>query len=163
MFSAIAPDHRFETSYGGYGAFTGRLGVAVDRALFYAKGGLAVARKFSSGPRESRNYDLSFAAAQVTVAEHDSRLGSYIAGTMSLQGRGTEKDLKVAMDYLRHPALLETPGALYHRATILLDENYVKPNKKAAMGLLKKAISVGKPKERAVIQSQELLAELTAK
>jgi hypothetical protein len=44
VFSVIAPDHRFETSYGGYGAFTGRLGVAVDRALFYAKGGLAVAR-----------------------------------------------------------------------------------------------------------------------
>ena len=44
VFSAIAPDHRFETSYGGYGAFTGRLGVAVDRVLFYGKGGLAVAR-----------------------------------------------------------------------------------------------------------------------
>jgi outer membrane immunogenic protein len=44
VFSRIAPDHRFETSYGGYGAFTGRLGVAFDRALFYAKGGLAVAR-----------------------------------------------------------------------------------------------------------------------
>jgi outer membrane immunogenic protein len=44
VFSTIAPDHRFETSYGGYGAFTGRVGVAVDRALFYAKGGLAVAR-----------------------------------------------------------------------------------------------------------------------
>ena len=44
VFSTIAPDHRFETSYGAYGAFTGRLGVAVDRALFYAKGGVAVAR-----------------------------------------------------------------------------------------------------------------------
>jgi outer membrane immunogenic protein len=44
VFSTIAPDHRFETSYGAYGAFTGRLGVAVDRVLFYGKGGLAVAR-----------------------------------------------------------------------------------------------------------------------
>jgi len=44
VFSTIAPDHRFETTYGGYGAFTGRLGVAVDRALFYGKGGFAVAR-----------------------------------------------------------------------------------------------------------------------
>lgn len=44
VFSTIATDHRFETSYGGYGAFTGRAGFAVDRTLFYAKGGFAVAR-----------------------------------------------------------------------------------------------------------------------
>jgi outer membrane immunogenic protein len=43
-FSTIAPDHRFETKYGGYGAFTGRLGVAVDRTLFYGKGGFVIAR-----------------------------------------------------------------------------------------------------------------------
>jgi outer membrane immunogenic protein len=44
VFSTIATDHRFETTYGGYGAFTGRLGFAVDRVLFYGKGGLAVAQ-----------------------------------------------------------------------------------------------------------------------
>ena len=43
VFSTIAPDHRFETTYGGYGAFTGRFGVAVDRVLFYGKGSPAVA------------------------------------------------------------------------------------------------------------------------
>lgn len=42
-FSAIAPDHRFETKYGAYGAFTGRLGIAADRTLFYGKGGLVIA------------------------------------------------------------------------------------------------------------------------
>ena len=44
VFSTIAADHRFETAYGGYGAVTGRLGFAVDRALFYGKGGVAFAR-----------------------------------------------------------------------------------------------------------------------
>lgn len=44
VFSTIATDHRFDTQYGGYGAFTGRFGIAAGRALFYGKGGLAVAR-----------------------------------------------------------------------------------------------------------------------
>jgi hypothetical protein len=121
---------------------------------------VAVARKFSSGPVENRNYELSYSVAQVLVAEYKSRLGSYIAGTMVLQGRGAEKDLDAAMRYLRHPGLLETTGALYFRATILLDENYVKPSKKAAIGLLKKTVSVGSADEWAVVESKKLLAKL---
>lgn len=122
--------------------------------------GVAVARKYSGGPVEGRIYALSYSVAQVLVAEHESRLGSYIAGTMALKGRGTEKDLEAAMRYLRHPALLETTSALYFRATILLDENYAKPNKKAALGLLKKAVSVGEAKDWAVVASNKLLKEI---
>jgi outer membrane immunogenic protein len=43
VFSTIAPDHFFSAKYGAYGAFTGRLGFAADRMLFYGKGGLVVA------------------------------------------------------------------------------------------------------------------------
>lgn len=43
VFSTIATDHRFEAEYGAYGAFTGRLGVAVNRTLFYGKGGVVIA------------------------------------------------------------------------------------------------------------------------
>lgn len=124
--------------------------------------GITVARKYSSGPVENRNYELSYQVAQVLVAEYDSRLGSYIAGTMAMQGRGTETDLEGAMRYLRHPALLEDTGALYFRATILLNENYVKPNRDGAIGLLKKAAKSGQADDWAVVESNKLLAELGA-
>lgn len=124
--------------------------------------GIAVARKYSSGPVEGRNYELSYQVAQVLVAEYESRLGSYIAGTMALQGRGTETDLPAAMRYLRHPALLEDTGALYFRATILLNESYVKPNQAGAIGLLKKVINNGSPDDWAVVESGKLLTKLGA-
>ena len=43
-FSAIAPDHFFETKYGAYGALTGRIGYAYDRTLFYGKFGGVLAK-----------------------------------------------------------------------------------------------------------------------
>ena len=42
-FSPTTPDHFYSTKYGAYGAFTGRLGIAIDRVLFYGKGGAVVA------------------------------------------------------------------------------------------------------------------------
>lgn len=125
-------------------------------------GGIAVARKYSSGPVEGRNYELSYQVAQVLVAEYESRLGSYIAGTMAMQGRGTATDLVGAMRYLRHPALLEDAGALYYRATILLNDEYVKPNRDNAIALLKKAGKTGDTGDWAVVESKKLLEKLGA-
>jgi hypothetical protein len=124
--------------------------------------GIAVARKYSSGPVEGRNYELSYQVAQVLVAEYESRLGSYIAGTMAMQGRGTETDLDAAMRYLRHPALLEDTGALYFRANILLNDAYVKPNRQGAIGLLKKVVKSGSEGDWAVTESRKVLEKLGA-
>jgi outer membrane immunogenic protein len=41
--SAAVPDHFFSARYGAYGALTGRLGFAMDRTLFFVKGGGVVA------------------------------------------------------------------------------------------------------------------------
>ncbi|WP_417513115.1 hypothetical protein [Minwuia sp.] len=124
--------------------------------------GVTIAREVASGPVEERNYELSFALAQVLVAEFDSRLGSYLAGVHSMNGQGTERDLDAATRYLRHPELLETSGALYFRAVILLDEDYERQDRDAAIALLKKAVKVGDPDENGVIQSRKLLDELGA-
>lgn len=121
---------------------------------------LDVVRKFSSGPVEQRNYDLSYSVAQVTVVEHDSRLGSYIAGTMAMSGRGTDKDYDTALRYLRHPELLDTPNALYYRATILGDPEYAGNNKQAAIDLLKKVIELSEPGDARIEDARKLMSEL---
>lgn len=123
---------------------------------------LKVIRRFSSGPVEGRQYDLSYALAQVTVVEYNSRLASYIAGTMALNGRGTEKDLDGAMRYLRHPELLDTAAALYFRAVILADPDYVNTDKQAAIDLLRKVVETADADDPKIGDAKKLLAELGA-
>lgn len=123
---------------------------------------LQVIRRFSSGSVEGRKYDLSYALAQVTVMEYNSRLASYIAGTMALNGRGTEKDLDGAMRYLRHPELLDTAAALYFRAVILADPDYVNTDRQAAIDLLRKVVETADADDPKIGDAKKLLAELGA-
>lgn len=124
---------------------------------------IEVAREHFSGPIESRNYELVYALSQVSVAEFNSRLGSYMAGILAYRGDGTARDLDSAMRYLRHESLQSSSSALYWRGMILLDPDYPNADRDSAVELLKLATQSGKEDENGVVLAKQKLEELGVK
>lgn len=121
---------------------------------------IEVARAHFSGPVEGRNYELANAISQVTAAEYDSRMGSYLAGILAFRGDGTPRDLEASMRYLRHEDLKSSSSALYWRGMIFLDPSYKATDQEAGINLLKRAINVGKEDENGVVLAKQKLKEL---
>jgi hypothetical protein len=102
---------------------------------------IAMARRFMSGPAETRNYDASYHLAQAARLEFDSPIAAYLAALHHHNGWSVERDLDRAMALYGQDNLADSPHAAYRQALILSDPAYPGADAARARSLLQSVIA----------------------